>query len=148
LPLAKRAVLKLQQVPTGGQGAVFDVMAELEPESGGDAAGRSLKGTLEIDSAATQIDIHLVEERSEKTPLEFTDRAVFSKFRREIEIRRTIQKPTTSAQFVSTDRNRQMLITYKFAGFKEVARNGDVMIMENDYSAIQPVPPYVQLIVE
>jgi len=52
------------------------------------------------------------------------------------------------AEFVSTDRNRQMLITYKFAGFKEVARNGDVMIMENDYSAIQPVPPYVNLIVE
>ena len=51
------------------------------------------------------------------------------------------------AEFVSTDRNRQMLITYKFAGFKEVSRNGDVMIMENDYSAIQPVPPYVQLIV-
>ena len=52
------------------------------------------------------------------------------------------------AEFVSTDRNRQMLITYKFAGFKEVARNGDVMIMENNYSAIQPVPPYVKLIVE
>ncbi len=52
------------------------------------------------------------------------------------------------AEFVSTDRNRQMLITYKFAGFKEVGRNGDVMIMENDYSAIQPVPPYVKLIVE
>lgn len=52
------------------------------------------------------------------------------------------------AEFVSTDRNRQMLITYKFAGFKEVDRNGDVMIMENNYSAIQPVPPYVQLIVE
>ena len=52
------------------------------------------------------------------------------------------------AEFVSTDRNRQMLITYKFAGFKEVGRNGDVMIMENDFSAIQPVPPYVKLIVE
>jgi FkbH-like protein len=51
------------------------------------------------------------------------------------------------AEFVSTDRNRQMLITYKFAGFKEVDRSGDVMIMENNYSAIQPVPPYVQLIV-
>jgi FkbH-like protein len=51
------------------------------------------------------------------------------------------------AEFVSTDRNRQMLITYKFAGFKEVSRNGDVMIMENDYSAIQPTPPYVKLIV-
>jgi len=50
------------------------------------------------------------------------------------------------AEFVSTDRNRQMLITYKFAGFKEVGRTGEVMIMENDYSAIQPTPPYVKLI--
>ncbi|HYU35606.1 MAG TPA: HAD-IIIC family phosphatase [Thermoanaerobaculia bacterium] len=52
------------------------------------------------------------------------------------------------AEFVSTDRNRQMLITYKFAGFKEVGRNGGVMIMENDYSAVQPTPPYVKLVVE
>jgi FkbH-like protein len=50
------------------------------------------------------------------------------------------------AEFVSTDRNRQMLITYKFAGFKEVERKGDVMIMENDFSAVQPTPPYVKLI--
>jgi FkbH-like protein len=52
------------------------------------------------------------------------------------------------AEFVSTDRNRQMLITYKFAGFKEVERHGDVMIMENDFSAVQPTPPYVKLIAE
>lgn len=52
------------------------------------------------------------------------------------------------AEFVSTDRNRQMLITYKFAGFKEVDRNGEVMIMENNYSAIQPTPPYVTLITD
>jgi FkbH-like protein len=49
------------------------------------------------------------------------------------------------AEFLSTDRNRQMLITYRFAGFKEVSRNGDVALMENDYSAIQPPPPYVDL---
>jgi FkbH-like protein len=49
------------------------------------------------------------------------------------------------AEFVSNDRNRQMLITYKFAGFKEVARDGNVLIFENDYSAIQPPPPYVDL---
>ena len=49
------------------------------------------------------------------------------------------------AEFVSNDRNRQMLITYRFAGFKEIARNGEVAIMENDYSAIQPPPPYVDL---
>ncbi len=51
-------------------------------------------------------------------------------------------------EFVSNDRNRQMLITYKFAGFKEVDRQGNVMIMENDFSAIQPPPPYVDLRVE
>jgi FkbH-like protein len=49
------------------------------------------------------------------------------------------------AEFVSNDRNRQMLITYKFAGFKEVSRDGEVMLMENDFSAIQPPPPYVDL---
>jgi FkbH-like protein len=52
------------------------------------------------------------------------------------------------AEFLSTDRNRQMLITYRFAGFKEVGRNGDVALMENDYSAIQPPPPYVDLRLE
>jgi hypothetical protein len=52
------------------------------------------------------------------------------------------------AEFLSTDRNRQMLITYRFAGFKEVGRNGDVALMENDFSAIQPPPPYVDLRLE
>ena len=52
------------------------------------------------------------------------------------------------AEFLSTDRNRQMLITYRFAGFKEVGKVGDVAIMENNYSAIQPPPPYVDLRVE
>ncbi|HSN88335.1 MAG TPA: HAD-IIIC family phosphatase [Thermoanaerobaculia bacterium] len=49
------------------------------------------------------------------------------------------------AEFVSNDRNRQMLITYRFAGFKEVEKAGEVSIMENDFSAIQPPPPYVDL---
>jgi FkbH-like protein len=49
------------------------------------------------------------------------------------------------AEFVSNDRNRQMLITYRFAGFREVGKEGEVSIMENDYSAIQPPPPYVDL---
>lgn len=52
------------------------------------------------------------------------------------------------AEFVSTDRNRQMLITYKFAGFKEIGRTGDLIHFENDYSAIQPPPPYVDLRIE
>lgn len=52
------------------------------------------------------------------------------------------------AEFVPTDRNRMMLITYKFAGFKEVERQGEVALLENDLSAIQPVPPYVELRIE
>jgi len=52
------------------------------------------------------------------------------------------------AEFVSNDRNRQMLITYRFAGFKEVGREGSVILFENDYSAIQPAPPYVDLRIE
>ena len=49
------------------------------------------------------------------------------------------------AEFVANDRNRQMLITYRFAGFKEVEGLGEVILFENDYSAIQPPPPYVDL---
>ena len=41
-----------------------------------------------------------------------------------------------------------MLVTYKFAGFKEIDRHGDVAILENDLSLIQPVPPYVDLRIE
>src|SRR5436305_10725933 len=49
------------------------------------------------------------------------------------------------AEFVSNDRNRQMLITYRFAGFREVEKAGEVSVMENDFSALQPPPPYVDL---
>ncbi|HXO22214.1 MAG TPA: HAD-IIIC family phosphatase [Thermoanaerobaculia bacterium] len=49
------------------------------------------------------------------------------------------------AEFLSTDRNRMMLVTYKFAGFKEVDRKGDVAILENDLTRIQPLPPYVDV---
>ena len=52
------------------------------------------------------------------------------------------------AEFLSNDRNRQMLVTYKFAGFKEVAKAGEISILENDFSVIQPPPPYVDLRIE
>ncbi len=47
------------------------------------------------------------------------------------------------AEFVSNDRNRMMYISYKFAGFKEVEKNGDLVIFENDLSHIQDVPEYL-----
>ena len=49
------------------------------------------------------------------------------------------------AEFVSNDRNRQMLVTYKFAGFKEVERAGEVILFENDYAVLQPPPGYVDV---
>src|SRR5436305_4815962 len=49
------------------------------------------------------------------------------------------------AELVDTGRNRQMLIAYRFAGFKEIARTGEVALLENDFSALQPPPPYVDL---
>ncbi|ALF53776.1 FkbH [Nostoc piscinale CENA21] len=47
------------------------------------------------------------------------------------------------AEFVSNDRNRMMYISYKFAGFREVEKDGDLVIFENDLSRIQDVPEYV-----
>jgi FkbH-like protein len=49
------------------------------------------------------------------------------------------------ADFVPTDRNRMMYISYKFAGFREVEKRDGVVILENDYSRIQPAPPYLAL---
>lgn len=49
------------------------------------------------------------------------------------------------AEFVSTDRNRMMLVTYKFAGFKEVDKRDNVAILEHDLTNIQPMPDYVDI---
>lgn len=52
------------------------------------------------------------------------------------------------AEFVSNDRNRMMYVTYKFAGFKEIGRsgpNGEVALLENDLTHIQPLPSYVDV---
>ncbi|EYF03728.1 non-ribosomal peptide synthetase [Chondromyces apiculatus] len=49
------------------------------------------------------------------------------------------------ADFVETDRNRMMYVTYRFAGFREVARDGQRSILENDLSRIQDPPPYVRV---
>lgn len=51
------------------------------------------------------------------------------------------------AEFRKTDRNRMMKITYRFAGFVEAARRGDVSILENDLGNIQPFPDYVDVVV-
>ncbi|MHC4521792.1 MAG: HAD-IIIC family phosphatase [Planctomycetota bacterium] len=52
------------------------------------------------------------------------------------------------AQFVPTHRNRMMLVTYRFTGFRETHRKGDVLILENDLDNIPPLPDYMQVIVQ
>lgn len=54
------------------------------------------------------------------------------------------QKPLR-AEFVPNDRNRMMLVTYTFAGFKEIKSENGVTVFENDLSQIQPFPGYVKV---
>lgn len=49
------------------------------------------------------------------------------------------------AEFKPTDRNRMMLMTYRFAGFKEVERRGEVRLLESDKTDIPSPPAYVDL---
>ncbi|ASS74697.1 hypothetical protein CIG75_06730 [Tumebacillus algifaecis] len=49
------------------------------------------------------------------------------------------------AEFLQTDRNRMMYITYKFADFKEVDKQDDLIIFENDLTRVQPFPDYVNV---
>lgn len=49
------------------------------------------------------------------------------------------------AEFRSNDRNRMMMVTYRFAGFREIERRDDVAILENSLENIQPFPDYVNV---
>ncbi len=49
------------------------------------------------------------------------------------------------ADFRRTERNRQMLMTYKFANFKEKERTGDMILFENDLTMVQDYPTYIKL---
>jgi len=50
------------------------------------------------------------------------------------------------ADFIHTGKNEQMYVTFKFANFREVAGHTDNrIVLENDLSFIQKIPPYVDL---
>lgn len=49
------------------------------------------------------------------------------------------------AQFVPNGRNRMMYVTYKFGGFYDVFKEGDLIVLENDLKQIQPLPDYVDV---
>jgi FkbH-like protein len=49
------------------------------------------------------------------------------------------------AEFVPNGRNRMMEVTYRFGGFREVDRRGEMILFEHDLSTIAPFPDYVQV---
>lgn len=55
---------------------------------------------------------------------------------------------TLRAEFVPTEYNRMMKFTYLFAGFKELERYGNLIILEHDKAQFQNPPAYMELIVE
>lgn len=49
------------------------------------------------------------------------------------------------ADFKQTEKNRMMYVTYRFANFKEVEKDGEYIVFENDLSAIQDFPAYIKV---
>ncbi len=49
------------------------------------------------------------------------------------------------AEFLPTDKNRIMYMTYKFTGFKEVSNKGDIVIMSHNLKQIAPYPEFIKL---
>jgi FkbH-like protein len=49
--------------------------------------------------------------------------------------------------FVDNGRNRTMYLTYRLAGFEEVSRTGDTVLLETHPTSIQPVPDHLTLVV-
>jgi FkbH-like protein len=49
------------------------------------------------------------------------------------------------AEFRSTPRNRMMLVTYKFAGFREIGQRGELLIFEHPLDSVQAFPHYVDV---
>jgi FkbH-like protein len=49
------------------------------------------------------------------------------------------------AEFIPNGRNRMMEVTYRFGGFREVEKHGDLVIYEHGLETIQPFPDYVRV---
>jgi FkbH-like protein len=49
------------------------------------------------------------------------------------------------AEFKSNGRNRMMEVTYRFGGFREISREGELVLFEHDLETIQPFPEYVHV---
>lgn len=49
------------------------------------------------------------------------------------------------AEFLPNGRNRMMEVTYRFGGFREVERRGELIVFEHDLRSIAPFPDYVHV---
>jgi FkbH-like protein len=49
------------------------------------------------------------------------------------------------AEFKPNGRNRMMEVTYRFGGFRELSRDGDLIVYEHGLETIQPFPDYVRV---
>ncbi|HYH80304.1 MAG TPA: hypothetical protein VEX86_10915, partial [Longimicrobium sp.] len=49
------------------------------------------------------------------------------------------------AEFKPNGRNRMMEVTYRFGGFREVERRGEMILFEHDLATIAPFPDYVRV---
>jgi len=49
------------------------------------------------------------------------------------------------AEFIPNGRNRMMEVTYRFAGFREIARRGKRILLEHDLSTVPEFPPYLRV---
>jgi FkbH-like protein len=49
------------------------------------------------------------------------------------------------AEFIPTDRNRMMYVTYKFAGFSEMEKTGAVNLLENKDNNHRKIPDYIEV---
>jgi FkbH-like protein len=55
------------------------------------------------------------------------------------------KRVTLRAEFMQTEFNRIMYMTYKFAHFSEIKKNDRVILFENDLSKVIAVPQYLQI---
>jgi predicted enzyme involved in methoxymalonyl-ACP biosynthesis len=49
------------------------------------------------------------------------------------------------AEFVRTDRNRLMYVTYRFSNFRVISQSGDLVVFENDCSTVAGFPAYAKV---
>lgn len=72
-------------------------------------------------------------------------KGIGSVFLKYIMIRARESNVRLRAEFVRTERNRIMYITYKFAGFREVASSDELIVLENNLDEVPPIPDYIRV---